>query len=115
MSSANSFVAIDSVHVSDFGSPIAYREMVINLSGVPTGARVALCHKPTSTVWYWFVDNVDVHVSPTCIKPTGLNVTDLTASGAVVTWSAGGDESLWDVTVTDGTDTRANASNRQQG
>ena len=36
-------------------------------------------------------------VPPTCDAPTNLNISNFTANSATVTWTAGGDESAWDV------------------
>ena len=33
-----------------------------------------------------FLDNVDTHLAPTCVKPTGLAISDITEDGAKATW-----------------------------
>ncbi len=33
-----------------------------------------------------FLDNVDIHLAPTCVKPTGLAISDITEDGAKATW-----------------------------
>ena len=38
----------------------------------------------------------------TCPKPTELEATNVTKTGATFTWTAGGEESLWEVTLYDG-------------
>ncbi len=34
-----------------------------------------------------FLDNVDIHLAPTCVKPTGLAISDITEDGAKATWA----------------------------
>ncbi len=44
-----------------------------------------------------FVDNIDVHEKPSCVKPTGLGYSAETAEGATLAWTAGGTESAWTI------------------
>ncbi|MGS2727925.1 choice-of-anchor J domain-containing protein, partial [Psychroserpens sp. BH13MA-6] len=48
--------------------------------------------------WYWLVDNVQVYNS-TCNFPTGLTVSNITSTGADISWTAGGSEGTWEVAV----------------
>ncbi|MBR9913624.1 MAG: hypothetical protein GYB32_02160, partial [Algicola sp.] len=48
--------------------------------------------------WYWLVDNVQVYNS-TCNFPTGLTVSNITSTGAEISWTAGGSEGTWEVAV----------------
>lgn len=44
-----------------------------------------------------FVDNLDIHERPSCITPTGLGYSAVTAEGATLSWIAGGSETAWKV------------------
>ena len=42
-----------------------------------------------------FLDNVSVHKVPTCFQPTALAASNLTATSAHMTWTAGASETAW--------------------
>ena len=44
-----------------------------------------------------YMDNFIVKVAPTCPKPTNLTVSNITTTGAKLTWTPGGDETQWEV------------------
>lgn len=35
-----------------------------------------------------FVDNIDIHEAPSCFKPNGLQVSEITAHGALIAWTS---------------------------
>ncbi|MCQ2284384.1 MAG: fibronectin type III domain-containing protein [Bacteroidales bacterium] len=74
-SDATTFVPLTLSHYNDFD---ACFEVSTTFGSAPAGSRIAMRHKPTSTVWYWFVDEVDIHDIPTCPKPVGLTATNIT-------------------------------------
>ena len=80
---ASTFVELAVYPVADFGSPIAYMEVEQTFAGAPAGARMALRHNVNSTVWYWFVDEIDVHVAPSCTRPT-VTLSNITESSVTV-------------------------------
>ena len=48
--------------------------------------------------WYWAVDNVHIYNS-LCNNPSNITVGSVTESSAVISWSAGGSESSWEIFV----------------
>ena len=46
------------------------------------------------------IDNIDIHML-SCFAPTNLAVSNLQPDGCTVTWTAGGSESAWEVSVND--------------
>ena len=46
-----------------------------------------------------YIDDIAIVEAPSCIKPTGLAVTEgsITENGATITWTAGGDETNWQI------------------
>ena len=49
----------------------------------------------TSNVWYYWLDDVDIHYITTCQRPTDLIVSQIGVETATVSWSANGNESEW--------------------
>ncbi len=48
--------------------------------------------------WYWIIDNFRVS-NVSCAEPVDLNITNINATTADLTWLAGGIESMWEVVV----------------
>lgn len=42
-----------------------------------------------------FIDNISVHKVPTCFQPSALTASNLTATSAHMTWTAGASETAW--------------------
>ena len=51
--------------------------------------------------YYLFLDDFLFEESASCLEPTGVQVADVTTTGATLSWNAGGEESAWDIFVTD--------------
>ena len=51
--------------------------------------------------YYFFVDDFLFEESASCLEPSGLQVANITTTGASISWTAGGEESAWDLYVTD--------------
>ena len=45
------------------------------------------------------LDDVSIEEGPTCILPTSLAVSNMTSSEATITWTAGDEETAWDVYI----------------
>ncbi len=78
------FVATDHYSHSDFSG--AYQEKSVTFPSAPAGARIAFRHTPTGSGWFWFLDEVDVHLAPTCPRPDSLTVNMLADGSARVKW-----------------------------
>ena len=52
--------------------------------GAPAGSRIAMRHNVNSTSWYWFIDDVNVHQAPACLRPAGVTVSGITETNATV-------------------------------
>ena len=79
---AASFVVVEHYSYSDFNG--AYQQKIVYFDSVPEGARIAMRHTPTSTSSYWFVDEVQVRVAPTCARPTNAAVANINPTSADV-------------------------------
>ena len=82
---ATTFVALETYSYNDF---TAYDQKTVRYTGVPAGARMALRHTPTSTSWYWYVDDVTVEEIPSCLPVTGVAVTDVTLNSIGLVWNS---------------------------
>jgi len=72
---ASTFVALSTTQYNDFSSCI---ETSVTFTAAPSGSRIAFRHQPTSTAWYWFVDEVNVHDLPSCVRPVALTASNVT-------------------------------------
>ena len=65
-----------------------------------TGSYIAIkAPQPTSGYNYGYIDNIVVEIAPLCSKPTNVQASNITASGADINWIPGGDETGWEVVV----------------
>ena len=95
---ASTFVEIANYVYSDFS---AYTEKTVTFANAPAGARMAMRHNAGSTSWYWYIDDVTIEEAPACLPVSGLNVSNITADNATLTWSG----TTNDYTIYDMTDT----------
>ena len=51
--------------------------------------------------FYLFVDDITFEEAPDCLEPTNVDAINITTTTADITWTNGGDESEWDIFVTD--------------
>lgn len=60
----------------------------------------------TATTRYgaFYVDDITVDALPNCLKPTALNVSDITDASATLTWTPAGAETQWQYVLGDGSD-----------
>lgn len=60
----NSFVAVATRNYNDTNAIVVD---TVRFIGAPANAVIAFRHRPNSTSWYWFIDDVDVHAIPNFI------------------------------------------------
>ena len=74
-------------------------EEEVKLNAIPaevaSTARLAFRYGGQGNNMYMGIDDIVVETIPTCIKPTALTVSSLTASSAVIGWTPGADETQW--------------------
>ena len=83
-SDETSFVVVQHYSYSDFSG--AYQLKTVSFENAPDSARMVLRHTPTSASYYWFVDEIDVHILPTCPRLDSVTVSQITQNSAVVRW-----------------------------
>ena len=86
------FVALDPTYAKNstgtsYSAPDAFEEVIINL-GAYAGDTIMIQFYADGNYGSGaiFVDNVSVHKAPSCVKPTGLAISDITVDGAKATW-----------------------------
>ena len=108
---SSSFVSVKHYSYSDFNG--AYILDTVVFTNAPAGARIAFRHKANASNWYWFVDSIVVdHNSSTpgpgpqpgdpCNAPTGLTLVSHDRTTATVSWTAGGNETAWELQLDNG-------------
>ena len=91
---ASTFKAIATYNYADF--PSGYLEKgPVSMASAPDGAYIAFRHRPSSSSYYWFVDDITVEEIPACPYPSDLHVSGVTHEDATVTWTS--DESAWQI------------------
>ena len=84
-----------------------WTELVISLADY-AGQEVVIVFKGTSNYGsgdaYIYLDDVTVMEVPSCVKPNDLEVTATTTTTATLSWTAGGDETAWQICLNDDED-----------
>lgn len=84
ISDATTFTAIETYNYNDFS---VYTQKEIELSNVPANARLAFNHMANATYYYWFVDDINIGVTPTCLRPSDVTISDITTTSATIAWT----------------------------
>ncbi len=93
LTDASTFVQLQSDYYSSFTSYGLVGP--VSMASAPNGAYIALRHRPTSTYYYWFVDDITVEMLPACPYPTNLQASGVTHEEATITWTS--DKSAWQI------------------
>ncbi len=56
----------------------------VTFAGAPSGARIAIQQVNNGTNYWWWIDDIDVHIAPPCTRPA-VAVSDITTDGATLT------------------------------
>ena len=74
-----------------------YEVSFANTTLTGTGKYIAFKHVTSSSAWYYWLDDVVVDLIPSCAKPTQLATSNITLTGADVSWLPGntGDAAWW--------------------
>ncbi|MBO4614782.1 MAG: fibronectin type III domain-containing protein [Bacteroidales bacterium] len=109
LTDASTFVPVESYAYNDWASATHTQKDVV-MSSAPAGSYFAFNHKANSTYYYWFVDDVSVDLAPSCVKPTALTVSNITARTATISWVAGAGETAWQISLQDDEDDLINVT-----
>ena len=94
--------AVDMVNF--IGTPVSnatnltYQEYRASFTPATTGTYYMGIHVvATGIPWYLSFDDLGVEPGPNCLPPISLNTTNITTAAADLNWTAGLNETLWDV------------------
>ena len=94
--SAATFVPVDTI-IPDPSSYSSWSDQVVYLNRYQgNGHFIAFKNAYTTTSCYAYVDNLEIDVMPSCLKPTNLNVTCDNTS-ATLSWTENGTATGWDI------------------
>ena len=105
IASADSFVELANYPVSHWTSGNNVNTWLLleqTFVGVPDSARIALRHNVSSASWYWFIDDIDVHLAPVCTRPSSVTVDNATCESVSVS-ALGPDGATYRFTIGQGT------------
>ena len=93
------FVPMDTVQAAN----TTYSDVTVSLANYTgTGRYITLFldkNLSTTTTCGAYVDNIMVETLPQCDAPTNLVVSNVSQTSATLSWTAGGNETSWEVTV----------------
>ena len=94
------FVPVETLNYAD-----NYTKYTKDLSSVPSNAKcLAIRFAGGESTAYGYIDNVRVYPTPTCAAPTGVTVSDVTATTAQVAWTENNSATAWKLQISnDGT------------
>ena len=107
---STTFVSVGHWNYNDM---TGYINSSVTFANAPEGARIAFRHNAgNASNYYWFLDDIDVHIAPICARPQGVTVSNITSTTADVTISDSTLVGSYMYIITDGTnsDTVTNIS-----
>jgi len=91
-----SFFPIDTIVPASTASTWVEKTVMFN-NYTGNAQYIAFKNEYTSTSSYAYIDNLSIEEIPSCIKPTAVTCSNITAEGADVNWTPQGDEGAWEV------------------
>lgn len=86
------FTALATYNYTDFlvNSTASYDVRAVMFTSAPEGARMALRAEPSSSNYYWYVDDVTIDELPSCFPVSGLtiNAEETTPNSLTLTWQS---------------------------
>ena len=97
---ANTFVQIEEINVSNTYNN-GFQEYTVPFSSYTgNGRHIAFMCGTGSSYAYFLIDDITVEVVPTCLIPMNLEATVNSETETILNWSAGGEETEWELEVT---------------
>ncbi|MBR1775251.1 MAG: fibronectin type III domain-containing protein, partial [Bacteroidales bacterium] len=97
---ATTLTVVDTIKATEWSTPTSFEPRVVKFSDYEADADAEVYYpviKYESTNGYgWYIDNITFGFVPECETPTSVTVSEITSSGAKVTWNQAGDNiSSW--------------------
>ncbi len=86
LNDTSTFVKIERYNYNDWNVK-EYRQKTVFFDGVPSNAYIAFRHNANSTVYYWFVDDVEVSVAPLCKPVKTFATSNVKAHSVDLAWT----------------------------
>ena len=80
----STFVEVLNIPASMGTENIQYETL---FTGAPAGSRIAMRHNVNSSYYYWFVDDIEVFVAPSCPHPVGVAATDVSSDNITIAFA----------------------------
>ena len=90
---ASTFVAVETYNSTEMTTSFVKKTVYFN--NAPTNAYIAMRQYDCTTNYYWYVDDVEVSLIPSCISPTGLTASNVTLTSATLSWTERGFATAW--------------------
>lgn len=103
----------EQIETLDYASDDTHYKKALT-SAADDASRIAIRYSgSSSSSASAYIDNIHVFVTPSCIEPTAITASNITANSAEISWTAGGSETVWKLQYsTDGSNwTNANSGN----
>lgn len=81
------FTPIATYDVNEWVDPSIPFEKTVTFPNAPDTARIAFRHNPNSSNFYWYIDDIDVHQLPMCVRPYNLTLVNAEESSIELAWS----------------------------
>ena len=96
----NTFVQIEEINVSSTYNN-GFQEFTVPFSAYTGNGRYIAFMCGTGNAYaYFLIDDITVEVVPTCLIPMNLEATVNSETETILNWTAGGDETEWELEVT---------------
>lgn len=66
----------------------------------PAGTKYVAIQHTSDDQYYLFIDDITFEGAAACLEPTAVAANNITTTGAEITWTNGGEETAWDIFVT---------------
>ena len=67
----------------------------------PAETKYVAVQHTSDDQYYLFLDDFLFEESASCLEPSNVQVADVTTTGATISWTAGGEETAWDIFIID--------------
>ena len=95
---ASTFVPVATIQPEN--SATTWTERTVSFENYTgSGQYIAFKNDYTSTTAYAYMDNLVIDYIPTCVKPTLVHTSNITATTVDVDWTASNDQYAWEVVV----------------